>query len=62
VRLPAREWKATAIEQALVEMGHKTVPDDAGERQAACERAGYKGASDDTWDRVTEFLTDRFRS
>lgn len=55
-----RDLKATAIEQALVEMGFTRVPEDKTARQRAVKKAGYASVSDPTWFRVAFFLADRF--
>lgn len=55
------ELKATAIEQVLVEMGHRRVPADPQVRSTAAQKAAVKTpVSDRTWDTVQYFLVDRF--
>lgn len=55
----AREWKATKIEQTLVEMGLREVPTDSVLRKEVLEKAGYDGASEKTWRMVAVFLSHR---
>jgi 3-methyladenine DNA glycosylase AlkC len=57
----ARELKAAALEQTLVNMGHRRVPKDPQVRTEAASKADVRTpVSDRTWDTVQYFLVDRF--